>query len=199
MCAPRGGSSGHSISEKRVRQDPRCRECDGPVPNGHRWYCDQCRARIRARRRARVRKGRGWNGFVPESRRCAGPGCTVTFVAHAPHAKFCSNVCHERARRRANPELRGYDSEHRRLRKSWEPRVAGGRVRCARGADCECAEVVAGVRVGGLIRPGDLWDLGHDDLDRSRYVGPEHARCNRQTAKHRKLRAASAGAASREW
>jgi hypothetical protein len=35
------------------------------------------------------------------------------------------------------------------------------------------------------ILPGQDWDLGHDDYDRSRYTGPEHRRCNRQTSKPR--------------
>jgi hypothetical protein len=36
-------------------------------------------------------------------------------------------------------------------------------------------------RCGERIEPGEPWDLGHDDVDRSRYTGPEHRRCNRST------------------
>ena len=51
-------------------------------------------------------------------------------------------------------------------------------VRCARGE---------------LIEPGTPWDLGHvDGTDRKVYSGPEHRRCNRQTAIHR-LRKVSRG------
>jgi hypothetical protein len=65
---------------------------------------------------------------------------------------------------------RGYGWPHRRLRARWALEVATGSVRCA--------------RCGELIQPGEPWDLGHDDFDRSRWSGPEHARCNR-SAPHR--------------
>jgi hypothetical protein len=38
-------------------------------------------------------------------------------------------------------------------------------------------------RCHGRIEPGDEWDEGHDDDDRSKWVGPEHSRrCNRRAA-----------------
>ena len=67
---------------------------------------------------------------------------------------------------------RGYGSRHKRLRKSWAPKVRAGKVNCA--------------RCGLLIGPGQPWDLGHDDDDRSLYSGPEHRRCNRATLTHAK-------------
>lgn len=73
---------------------------------------------------------------------------------------------------------RGYGPAHIRLRRRWDREVRLGGVRCA--------------RCGGVIVPGEPWDLGHDDQDRSRYIGPEHRRCNRATS-GRKRRA------SREW
>lgn len=60
---------------------------------------------------------------------------------------------------------RGYGAAHRRLRERWAKRVERGGVQCTR---CWLP-----------IVPGTPWDLGHDDYDRSRYTGPEHARCNR--------------------
>jgi len=86
---------------------------------------------------------------------------------------------------RPSSHRRGYTRQHRELRESEERRVATGTVRCARGAKCKDAELVGGELVGGLIRPGDAWDLGHDDYDRSKYSGPEHAGCNRATKRHK--------------
>lgn len=59
----------------------------------------------------------------------------------------------------------GYGSRHQALREQWRPEVAAGRVSCVR---CRLP-----------IRKGEPWDLGHDDHDRSKYSGPEHAECNR--------------------
>ncbi|UTI62235.1 hypothetical protein NBH00_12740 [Paraconexibacter antarcticus] len=66
---------------------------------------------------------------------------------------------------------RGYNYAHKRLRRRWAREVEQGHVACAR-----CRR---------LIQPGEPWDLDHDDQDRSRYIGPSHARCNRATAGRR--------------
>ena len=63
---------------------------------------------------------------------------------------------------------RGYGSAHQAERKRWEPIVKAGRASCWR-----CTEP---------ITPDADWDLGHDDHDRSKYMGPEHPACNRATA-----------------
>jgi len=69
--------------------------------------------------------------------------------------------------RKGNTTARGYGHRHQQVRRAWVGYVAGGQVTCR--------------RCGELIVPGEAWDLGHDDHDRSRYTGPEHARCNRAT------------------
>jgi hypothetical protein len=64
-----------------------------------------------------------------------------------------------------------YGRAHRRVRAMFAPYVEAGATLCA--------------RCGELIIPGEPWDLGHDDYDRSRYAGPEHRHCNRATAGRR--------------
>ena len=78
---------------------------------------------------------------------------------------------------RAKTSRRGYGHHHQQLRKRLAPLVAAGLARCA--------------RCGEAIKPGEPWDLGHDDLDRSLYKGAEHARCNRVTNRR--------PVASQEW
>ena len=78
--------------------------------------------------------------------------------------------------------MRGYGSTHQRTRKQLAPAVVAGGVRCGKGATCKFAEMVNGCLVGGLIEPGESWDLGHT-ADRRGYTGPEHRACNRATSK----------------
>jgi hypothetical protein len=85
----------------------------------------------------------------------------------------------QRRHERGSTSRRGYGARHQRLRKQWAIRVAEGVVNCA--------------RCGGLIAPGEPFDLGHDDQDRSLPVNPEHVKCNRATAGRGKHRA------SRGW
>jgi hypothetical protein len=75
-------------------------------------------------------------------------------------------------------KARGYGRPHRRLRAALAPEVAAGLHHCA--------------RCGELIKPGEAWDLGHDDHDRRFYTGPEHRHCNRATSKTRRT-------TSRQW
>lgn len=67
----------------------------------------------------------------------------------------------------------GYGKEHKRLRAQIAQRMHNGEIffcwRCRR-----------------LINPErQPWDLGHDDIDRSIYRGPEHVFCNRATKRRR--------------
>ena len=74
---------------------------------------------------------------------------------------------------------RGYGHSHRQERNKWAKTMAAqGGTPCA--------------RCGGWIDPLEPWDLGHDDVDRSIYSGPEHQRCNRAVnAKGRRVRIAA--------
>ncbi|BEL07841.1 hypothetical protein Q0Z83_060320 [Actinoplanes sichuanensis] len=70
---------------------------------------------------------------------------------------------------KATTSERGYGARHQQLREQWEPKVRAGLV------DCHAAQCV---EPGRRIEPGSDWDLGHTP-DRTRWTGPEHARCNR--------------------
>lgn len=88
---------------------------------------------------------------------------------------------------RLSASERGYGTRHKQLRREWRREVESGVVDCAR-----CHR---------LIHPDELWDLGHDDRDRSLYWGPEHRRCNRATAGRRRKPAevVPVRRQSREW
>jgi hypothetical protein len=82
-------------------------------------------------------------------------------VVGCPHIVRVGSRCPQHQR---GTVASGYGAEHKHRRAAWAPRVAGGRVHCA--------------RCGKLIAPHDDWDLDHRD-DRSGYLGPSHRSCNR--------------------
>lgn len=73
-----------------------------------------------------------------------------------------------RQRNRPPSAEQGYGYEHKKLRARLAREVAAGISVCW--------------RCGLPIHPNEPWDLGHDDVDRSIYRGPEHRACNRATA-----------------
>lgn len=69
---------------------------------------------------------------------------------------------------------RGHGVEHRRLRRQWQQRILNN-------ALPPCS------RCGWPILPTDEWDLDHTD-DRTGYLGPAHAHCNRSAGAEKKIR-----------
>lgn len=81
-----------------------------------------------------------------------------------------------RRRNRGTTPQRGYGHAHQQERARLTPLVATGAVTCARAPHGQC------LMRSPLILPGQPWDLGHPDHDRTRWSGPEHQRCNRAAA-----------------
>lgn len=69
---------------------------------------------------------------------------------------------------------RGYGAQHKARRRREAKNIKAGGVICWR-----CNQPIP------ADTPPDQWDLGHDDNDRTKYMGPEHVRCNRATKGHR--------------
>lgn len=69
-----------------------------------------------------------------------------------------------------------YPWAHWQERQRLKPIVAQGTTVCARAALGQC------LMPKPVILPGQPWDLGHPDHDRTRWSGPEHRRCNRAAA-----------------
>lgn len=78
-------------------------------------------------------------------------------------------ACPTRDQRRGTPHERGYDTHHRLTRRTVARHVATGQATCAHP------------RCGQPINPHEPWDLAHTP-DRTSYLGPMHAACNRATA-----------------
>lgn len=68
----------------------------------------------------------------------------------------------------------GYGHHHQQERARLAPLVALGAFTCTRYGHPQFPNCP------GPIRPGDEWELGHDDHDKSRWTGPEHKACNRR-------------------
>jgi hypothetical protein len=86
---------------------------------------------------------------------------------------------------------RGYNEAHKRLRAHWAPKVSRGDVCCAR---CGRPIPPAGLGPCPAVRNGRRcgkdhgnWVLGHDDWDRSIYLGPEHACCSTAAATRKRV------------
>lgn len=94
---------------------------------------------------------------------CAEPECpTLTKQSRCP--------AHTRAKDKARGtrQQRGYGAAHDKLRASYQRRMDKGE----------------GFTCWRCLKPIDptAWHLGHDDLDRSKYRGPECIPCNEATS-----------------
>ena len=89
------------------------------------------------------------------------------------------------SRRFLTADQKGYGTPHWRLKDRLRPLVAAGVIRCQ--------------YCGGVITDA-VWDLGHSD-DRSTWIGPTHAVCNRREAGHKtaRLRRGRRTVTSQEW
>ena len=143
-----------------------CSRCNGlfRATHGNQKLCGACRV---------GRERRPPSGMTFGVRRC--DCCSSEFIARAEHQRFCDKRCQRLGRLPLERALYA-SQQHRGGRRRLTPLVATGTVRCARGADCLRAELVDVQCVGGFIRPGERWHLGHPDGESA--GGPEHVRCN---------------------
>lgn len=110
------------------------------------------------------------------ARLCLEPSCTELGNPRCPDhtrgrrapARQRAQANRERDARRGTTAERGYGAGHQRTRAEWAPLVEAGDVDCWR-----CTR---------RIEPGQSWQLGHDDHDRSITRGPEHKLCNLRAA-----------------
>jgi hypothetical protein len=173
---------------KRSGWASRCRACDR---KRSRKYYDANRIAVVSRQNALHAKQRA--SKPPRLCKCGQPAsssrhhyCDRCRRARKEHRE----AERERTRPRPTTTQRGYGTNHQNLRKRWAQVIAEEPVYCARGTSCLYRDRPEGT----LIMLGELWDLGHDDVDRSRYTGPEHRRCNRATTGR-----ATARVSSEEW
>lgn len=145
---------------KKTGRKSWCKACDA---ERCRRYYEQNREARRAISRERQRPA--------EPRKCS----TCNDLATSQHHRYCDD-CRAKALKRR--QRRNYDRprpnhrywygrDHQKLRAALKPYVETGRFLCAR-----CFE---------LIAADDEWHLDHTD-DRTGYLGPSHAECNRVAA-----------------
>ena len=98
---------------------------------------------------------------------CAEAGCPELVEQGARDGR-CEQHRRTRDKARGTRQERGYDAAHERLRAEYQRRMN-------RGQAYVCW------RCGDPIDP-EHWHLGHDDLDRDVYRGPECPPCNLATS-----------------
>lgn len=96
---------------------------------------------------------------------CSEPGCP-----EIQDATRCATHTRAKDRARGTRQQRGYDRDHDNLRASWQRKLNAGLIVYCWRPDC-----------GTRITPND-WTLGHCDIDRTKYHGPECASCQYATA-----------------
>jgi hypothetical protein len=144
------------LAEARERQNTRrCRRCGEPTWSVHSPFCQPHAEEAALRRAARTRS--------PKEK----PKTPAQILRARERERL-------RKRTRPTPKERGYGQQFKREHKRVEKIVKAGNTVCAR-----CGEPIR--VVDGKPEP---WDLGHNDVDRSQFSGPEHRGCNRATAKH---------------
>lgn len=94
---------------------------------------------------------------------CPKPGCP-----HVAVGRYCPQHNREYEAKRGSYYQRSGGAEFAAKRKAAAQQVEAGGVNCW--------------RCGHPIMPGEPFDLGHDDNNRSIIRGPEHPRCNRSAA-----------------
>lgn len=87
-----------------------------------------------------------------------------------------------------------YDYAHQQQRAKWKPTVDAGLATCHAKRCLMSSRII----VPDYTKRGDGWDVGHSE-DRSRWTGPEHARCNRSEGATRGNKARGRAKNRRVW
>lgn len=74
----------------------------------------------------------------------------------------------------------GYGHAHQQERARLVPIVAQGNTTCTRHGHPQFPNCPGLIPAHDPRDAASMWELGHDDEDKSRYTGPEHKNCNRR-------------------